>query len=73
MRPVRAYFGTSFGSALSKIGGMSHDLGPLPINDDAAALLKAVGVPPSHHGARPALAVIKQCLKASIAKWPEST
>jgi len=51
---------------------MSSDLGHQLINADAAALLAAVGVPPSHHGARPALAVIKRCLKAAASKWPDA-
>jgi len=42
------------------------------ITADAQALLVAVGVPASLEGARPALSVIRTCLKAAAAKWPDA-
>ena len=42
------------------------------ITADAQALLAAVGVPASLEGARPALAVIRACLRAAAVKWPDA-
>ncbi|PJI95858.1 hypothetical protein CLU85_0587 [Acidovorax sp. 69] len=42
------------------------------ITADAQALLVAVGVPASHEGARPALSVIRTCLKAAAENWPDA-
>ena len=42
------------------------------IHADAQALLVAVGVAPSLEGARPALSVIRTCIKAAAAKWPDA-